>query len=412
MRGYPILVTMRLGPGLLVTAAFIGPGTVTTASVAGASYGFALLWALVFSIIATLVLQEMAARLGLVAGEGLSEALRTTFRSRGFSIFAAVLVVSAIALGNAAFETGNIAGAAMGLEVLMGLSVQVWSVVVGCLAFGLLAVSVYSAIERLLIALVVLMSVVFILTMIIVRPDMGAMVSGLLVPRVPPGSLLTVIALIGTTVVPYNLFLHSSTVREKWPSHVPIRRALAESRVDTIVSISLGGVITLAVITTAATSFFARGVEISGAEMMARQLEPLLGPAAKYCFAIGLLSAGVTSAITAPLAAAYATAGALGWKRDLRSTRFRATWSAILVCGVALAASGIRPIPAIIFAQAANGILLPVTAVFLLIVMNRRDLLGAHRNGWVANLLGGLVVFIAAALGMFQLARVFGWAAV
>ncbi len=398
----------RFGPGLLVTAAFIGPGTITTASVAGAHYGFALLWALVFSVVATLVLQEMAARLGLVTREGLAEALRTTFESRVFSAFAIVLIVSAIAFGNAAFETGNIAGAAMGLEVLTGLSGRVWSLGVGAVAAGLLAVSFYRALERLLIGLVVLMSSVFLVTMIIVKPDVGDMLTGMLVPRVPSGSLLTVVALIGTTVVPYNLFLHSSSVKEKWPKELPVDRALAESRLDTAVAISLGGLITLAVMTTAAASFFARGVEISGAETMARQLEPMLGSAAKYFFAVGLLSAGITSATTAPLAAAYATAGALGWGVDLRDTRFRATWAAILLVGTILAASGIRPVPAIIFAQAANGVLLPVTAIFLLIVMNRSDLLGTYRNGMLANVLGGLVVLTVSGLGLFQLARVLG----
>ena len=115
----------NLGPGLLVTAAFIGPGTVTTASVAGASTGYAILWAIVFSIVATIVLQEMSARLGVVSREGLGEALRTTFNNPAIKLAAIVLVVAAIGFGNAAFETGNITGAALGLETLSGVSPQV-----------------------------------------------------------------------------------------------------------------------------------------------------------------------------------------------------------------------------------------------------------------------------------------------
>jgi manganese transport protein len=398
-------IVTRLGPGLLVTAAFIGPGTVTTASVAGAHFGFALLWALVFSVLATIVLQEMAARLGLGSGHGLSEALRTSFANPGARAAAIFLVVAAIAFGNAAFETGNIAGAAVGLAALTGVPDKVWVFAVGVAAFALLAVGLYKVIERVLITLVVLMSAVFVVTMVTVKPDLGAMLAGAFVPAIPDGALLTVIALIGTTVVPYNLFLHSSSVQEKW-SNVPLDEALRQSRIDTVVSISLGGLITLAIVSTAATAFFAAGVKVTGLASLAAQLEPLLGSTAKYFFALGLMAAGVTSAITAPLAAAYATAGALGWKRDLNDRRFRAVWTVIIVIGVAFAAAGFNPVAAIVFAQAANGILLPVSAVFLLMVMNRRDILGGHCNGLAANLAGGAVVLVATGLGAYQLYKV------
>jgi manganese transport protein len=292
-----------------VTAAFIGPGTVTTASVAGASTGYAVLWAIVFSIFATIVLQEMSARLGVVSREGLGEALRTTFDNPAIKFGAMVLVVAAIAFGNAAFETGNITGAALGLESLSGISPRIWAVLVGIVAFALLASGAYKIIERVLVVLVIVMSVVFIVTAIIViRPaDIGNILAGAIVPRIPEGALITVVALIGTTVVPYNLFLHASSVQEKWPESVPTREALTESRLDTTISIVLGGIITVAVLSTGAAAFYGTGTEIVDAGQMAEQLEPLLGAFAKYFFAIGILSAGVTSAITAPLAAAYAT---------------------------------------------------------------------------------------------------------
>ncbi len=115
------------GPGLLVTAAFIGPGTVTTASRAGAGFGFAVAWALVFAVVATIVLQEMSARLGLVTREGLGDALRTTFTNRAVRVLATSLVVAAIAFGNAAFQMGNITGAGLGLEALTGVSHRTWA---------------------------------------------------------------------------------------------------------------------------------------------------------------------------------------------------------------------------------------------------------------------------------------------
>jgi manganese transport protein len=400
----------NLGPGLLVTAAFIGPGTVTTASVAGASTGYAVLWAIVFSIFATIVLQEMSARLGVVSREGLGEALRTTFDNPAIKFGAMVLVVAAIAFGNAAFETGNITGAALGLESLSGISPQIWAVLVGIVAFALLASGAYKIIERVLVVLVIVMSVVFIVTAIIViRPaDIGNILAGAIVPRIPEGALITVVALIGTTVVPYNLFLHASSVQEKWPESVPTREALTESRLDTTISIVLGGIITVAVLSTGAAAFYGTGTEIVDAGQMAEQLEPLLGAFAKYFFAIGILSAGVTSAITAPLAAAYATSGALGWGRDLRGWRFRAVWGIVLVVGTVLAALGTNPVTAIVFAQAANGVLLPIIAVFLLFVMNRSDLLGDFKNSTLGNVLGVIIVLFAAFLGVRTILFAFG----
>jgi Mn2+/Fe2+ NRAMP family transporter len=393
----------------MVMAAFIGPGTVITASKAGAQYGFALMWTLLFSVLATLVLQEMAARLGLVTGKGLSQALRTSFNNPFFRLLAIALVILAIGFGNAAYESGNISGASMGLEAITPFTANLWALVVGGIAFALLASGSYKVVETGLMVLVVVMSSVFLVTMVMVGPDFGEVLRGLTRPSLPPGSTLTVMALIGTTVVPYNLFLHSSSVREKWPASVPLGDALQESRRDSLLSIGLGGLITLAIVTTASAAFFGSDTTFSAATI-SQQLEPLLGPAAKYFFAIGLLAAGLTSAITSPLAAAYAVAGALGWKVDLADRRFKLIWATVLGLGMLAAALGTRPVSAIIFAQAANGFLLPIVAVYLLYVMNSRRLLGEYKNRWRSNIVGGLIVLVVSGLGIFKLLQAFGFA--
>ncbi len=393
----------------MVMAAFIGPGTVITASKAGAQYGFALMWTLLFSVVATLVLQEMAARLGLVTGKGLSEALRKSFDNPFFRLLAIVLVILAIGFGNAAYESGNISGAAMGLEAITPLPANLWALVAGGIAFALLASGSYKVVETGLIVMVVVMSSVFLLTMAMVGPDFGEILRGLTRPSLPEGSALIVMALIGTTVVPYNLFLHSSSVREKWPASVPLDDALRESRRDSLLSIGLGGLITLAILATASAAFFGSDSTFSAATI-SLQLEPLLGPAAKYFFAVGLLAAGLTSAITSPLAAAYAVSGALGWNVDLADRRFKLIWVTVLGLGMLAAALGTRPVTAIIFAQAANGFLLPIVAVYLLYVMNSRQLLGDYKNRWRSNLVGGLIVLVVSGLGIFKLLQAFGLA--
>ena len=141
---------------------------------------------------------------------------------------------------------------------------------------------------------------------------------------------------------------------------------------------------------------------------MAQQLEPLLGTSARYFFAAGLFAAGLSSAVTAPLAAAYAVCGALGWSQDMRATRFRLVWMLVLVSGTVFAAIGTKPLAAILFAQAANGFLLPICAGFLLLVMNRRQRLGDYVNHRLINLAGGLVVLVTVALGLLKILRVLG----
>jgi len=397
----------KFGPGVLVTAAFIGPGTVTTASIAGAHYGFALIWALLFSVLATIVLQEMAARLALVSRQGLAEALRNSYSSSWLGSAAAVLVVAAVGVGNAAYQTGNLTGAALGLQGISAIGLKWWALLVGLLAGALLASGVYALIEKLLIALVALMGLVFLLTLFMVQPSLSAMLGGLLVSSLPRGSLLTIMALIGTTVVPYNLFLHASAVQEKWDVGVNKKQALRESRIDASLAIGLGGLITLAIMSTSAAAFFGSDVAFSAATM-SQQLEPLLGAGARYLFAAGLFAAGLSSAVTAPLAAAYAVCGVLGWSHDLRGRHFRGVWLTVLLFGTGFSVIGIKPLAAIVFAQAANGFLLPVCAVFLLLLMNRKDVLGDYVNKPLANTLGALVVLVTVALGLLKILQATG----
>jgi manganese transport protein len=270
-------------------------------------------------------------------------------------------------------------------------------------AFVFLAAGGHRAVGVFLAALVALMALVFCATAAALSPPVDQLAHGLVIPSIPPDSLTLIVALIGTTVVPYNLFLHASSVKFTWPREVPLDVALQECRRDCVVSIAIGGVITLTILVCAG-AFYSRGMRIESAVQMAEQMAPLLGSWAKWFFAVGLLAAGFSSALTAPLAAAHAICGVLGWNTDFRSARFRAVWITVLVIGAGLALRQKLFLPAIVFAQAANGVLLPLIAGFLLVVVNRKALLGEYRNGWAANVAGGAVILVAAGLGFSQLA--------
>ena len=398
----------NIGPGPLVAAAFIGPGTVTLCTIAGVNFGYALLWAMVLSILATAVLQEMSARLGVVSQKGLSELIKQEIANPYVRNFALLLILSAVVIGNAAYEAGNISGGALGLETILGkpslevmsLNLSLIPICIGIIAFILLFIGNYKVIEKALVFMVILMSLAFVTTAIITKPDVIEILKSIAVPKFPKNSILTIIGLIGTTVVPYNLFLHASLAKTKWKN----KQDLSFARKDTIIAVVLGGLVSMCILVSAASIL---EQDISNAADLAQGLEPLFGKNAKYFLSLGLFSAGITSAITAPLAAAFVASGCLGWSSNLKSVKFRAVWMIILSLGVVFSAIGFKSIEIIKFAQVANGLLLPIIAGFLLWIMNKSSVLGSFKNSKLQNIIGILILVITIFLGAKGILSVF-----
>lgn len=388
-----------IGPGAMVAAAFIGPGTVTTATLAGAGYGYTLLWAVLFSIIACLVLQEMSARLGIVGRMGIGEAIRKKINISWLRFAASFLVIGAVLIGNAAYEAGNITGAVLGFDGLSqrfsNMPINPLILLIGVVAFGLLFSGKYQLIERTLVGLVSVMGVVFLAAAVFVKPDLAAIFKGLLTPTLPENGLLMVVGLIGTTVVPYNLFLHASSVQKRWNA----ADDLSSARWDTIISVVVGGVITAAILITAAAALHGTGKTVSSAADLSLQLKPLLGDWAPTFIAFGFLAAGLSSSITAPLAAAFATSEIMNWGNDMKGKKFRIIWFFVLAVGVIFSSLGFKPTSVILFAQVANGLLLPVIAGFLLWVMNDKTIMKNHTNSLIINILGIIIILITIGLG-------------
>ena len=403
-----------IGPGAIVAAAFIGPGTLTVASTSGGQYGYSLLWAVAFSTFACLVLQEMSARLGVVAQLGVGESITKHFPIPWLKPLMIGLVLAAVLIGNAAYESGNLSGGVLGAQVAAKTEhLGVWKpmivLTVASIAFGLLWTAKYKVIERSLIVLVAVMGSVFVTAALLVRPDFSAIADGLFWPRIPENGWLTVVALIGTTVVPYNLFLHASTVKERWSSP----NDLTNARLDTTISVIGGGLITAAILIVA-TPFAVNPNEQILAVGKAAKLTQIfqassdeLGGWFSWFIAFGFCAAGLSSAITAPLAAAYATAELFGWPKKLSDWRFRAVWISVLLTGVSFAILFTSPAELISFAQVANGLLLPVVAVFLIWATNSEAILGRHKNSLGVNFLGIAVVLVTMGIGLVGILKGF-----
>ncbi|MEC9092646.1 MAG: Nramp family divalent metal transporter [Planctomycetota bacterium] len=416
-----------MGPGFLVAAAFIGPGTVNTAVKAGGSFGFQLLWAVLFAGLATVIFQEMAARLGLVTQKGLAESIKEYFVNSRLSQISVGLVIAAIVFGNTAYQAGNLSGAAKGLHhFLPFVPLQAWLFLSSAIAFFLIWTGTLKSLKIVLMSMVVVMSMTFLIAAINSRPDFPELLSGCFSFDIPRFNIGILIAIIGTTVVPYNLFLHSSSIAEQTaglkvdfndaetesaiyqnrePPGEPteLDQALAGVRLDTLVAVWVGAFVTAAILITAA------GTTALTLDEAADSLSGFIGGFGKGLFFVGLFAAGLTSAITAPLAAGYVFAGCFGHPAKADAIPVRRVAGGIVVVGYLVAACfGNSPEQVIFLAQVANGFVLPLVAVFLLIVMNSKKLLGPYRNHWRQNLFGGLVVVFVVSLGGYQLGKLFG----
>ncbi|MFB6279914.1 MAG: Nramp family divalent metal transporter [Salinibacter sp.] len=381
----------------ILSAAFIGPGTVTTAASAGAEFGYGLLWALAFSVVACIVLQEASARLTLATGHSLGASIQNHFGGRPWGRVVTGTVVGSIILGCAAYEAGNILGAVEGVRLIYGGATTGYTLLSGLGAGLLLWFGTTRVVAHVLGVVVAFMGGCFLTTAILLDPPVMALLKGSIVPQFPEGSGVLILALIGTTVVPYNLFLGAG---------VSEGQTIREMRWSLPVAITLGGIVSLSVLVVGAAM-----ADAFTFRALADQLTRQLGDGAAYLLGLGLYAAGFSSAITASMAAALTAKGLAedgaedpAWQED--GTKYRAVWGAVLVTGVGFGGAQVQPVPAILLAQALNGVILPVVAIYLLLMVNSAADLGPKQmNSPGANAIMGIVVFLSVVLGVTNLLK-------
>ena len=374
----------------VLSAAFIGPGTVTTCSQAGSAYRLQLLWALTFSTIAAIILQETAARMTIASGKNLGQIIALKYGgNRGRNIKWALFI--AVAFGCAAYQTGNLLGAISGaLLFIPGVSREVLTLILATGCAALLWINNFQVLSRALGIMVAVMGIAFMYVAVQIPASIGEWAQNLVWPSVPDGSGLLIIGLIGTTIVPYNLFLGSS---------IGQNQSLGEMRWGIAIAVTIGGLISIAIL--------AAGMLVTGAysyEALANALNGKLGGMGVLLFGLGLFAAGLSSAITAPLAAAITAQSMFsneGRDWSAKSTNFKLVWGLVLLIGTIFSIIGIRPIPAIVLAQAINGVLLPVVTIALLFAANDKALLGAaYANGFWSNIFTLFIVGVTCFLGL------------
>ena len=371
-----------LGPGIITASVDNDAGGITTYSMAGAHFGYALLWTLVPITVALIVVQEMVARMGVVTGKTLADLIREKFGVRPtFFILMALLVAN---LGNTVAE---FAGWAAAFEI-GGVSKYI-SVPIGAIAVWFLVVKgTYRVVEKIfLIASTVYFT--YAVSAVLAHPPWGTVARELVMPRIHPDSayVMMLIGMVGTTIAPWMQFYLQSAVVEKDIQLEDYRLC----RADVIVGCFVTDIVALSIIVACGATLFAAGTHITDAKDAALGLAPLVGDYASWLFAFGLANASLFSASILPLATAYCVCEGMGWEsgidKDFRTApHFFWLYTGLIVIGAMLVLVPNAPLILIMYlSQVANGILLPFVLVFMLKLINDRELMGNYVNSKAFN---------------------------
>ena len=376
------LVLTVLGPGLIAAFADNDAGGITTLSVVGASYGYSMLWALLLITFSLAITQEMSARIGAVTGKGLAALIRERYRVR-ITFFAML----ALLLANFGTTVAEFAGVGAALE-LFGLP-RVISVPIAAAAVWLLVIrGNYRSVERALLIMSVIY-VSYVLSAFLARPDWGEVARSTVTPtlQLDGGFLVTLIALIGTTITPWGQFFIQSYVVDKGVS----RRDYAVTRKEVYVGALITNGISLFIIVSTAATLYPQGIQIEDAAQAALALKPLAGPLATQLFALGLLNASLLGAAVVPLSTAYAVCEAFGWEGGVsRSWEDAPIFNILYTLAIAGSAAvvllpGLPLVQVILLSQTINGVLLPFILIFAVRLASDRDLMGEMANGKLRN---------------------------
>ncbi len=382
-----------LGPGIITATVDNDAGGIYTYSVAGAHFGYSLLWSLVPITVALVVVQEMVARMGVVTGKGLADLIREEYGFRTTFVLMVLLLIAN--LGNTISE---FAGLASGMSVF-GVSRFVAVPLAAFLVWGLVVKGTYRLVERVfLVACIVY--VAYPISGFLAHPDWKLAMWSTLKPTVEmdSGYFYLLIGLVGTTIAPWMQFYLQSAVVEKGIK----LRDYAHARWDVIIGCIITSIVAFFIIVACAATIYISGHrQIAHAGDAAIALRPLAGRAASALFAFGLCNASLFAASILPLATAYSVCEGLGFesginKRVYEAPTFYSLYTALIVLG-AMAVLVLREslqIPIILLSQVANGVLLPFVLIFMLRLCNRQDLMGEHRNSRAFNVIAWLTCVV------------------
>lgn len=380
------------GPGIIVASAVLGPGTIAVASTVGADFGYALLWVLLFTTVAAVTFMTMATRFAVAHDQSVLRVFSDTYGRW----VAALIGVSAFMVCGA-FQFGNNLGIATGMAGVTGLREWIFPLVFSPLAAIMLfwAKDVYKLLEKLMMAMVLIMIVAFLGNLTFVKPAPADILLGFVPTSLPDGMLREMAALVGTTFSLAACLYHAYLVQEKgWRQN-----QLKEAERDTLSAVIVLAAITALVIITSAASLHPAGIEVTSAADMAVQLGALFGPFAKYIFSMGLVAAAFSSMVVNALIGGTLLSDGFGWGRSMKDLAPRSFAALILLVGMIVAVffTG-NIVHALVLAQAATIVAVPAIGVGMFVLANDRRIVGDLRNNTRQNAFALLGLLLVAAV--------------
>ncbi len=393
-----------IGPGIITANVDNDAGGISTYSVAGAHYGYGLLWMMPLVAVALIIVQEMSARLGVFTGKGLADLIRESMGVR-----ATAIILSLLVFVNLANTVSEFAGVAASLEIF-GVSKYISVPIVAILVWLLITRGNYESIEKVFLAASAIF-LAYVVSGVLARPDWGEVGQSLVTPSFQwnAGYITIFVTIIGTTIAPWMQFYQQSSIVDKGikPAYYKLER------IDVVVGSLFAVFVAAFIMIACAATLYKNGIDINSAEDAAVALAPLAGKYASILFAVGLLNASVFAAAILPLSTAYTVSEAFGWESSL-SRNFREApifftiFTSFIVLGALIVLLPLQSlIKAMIFSQTLNGVLLPVILVVMLLLINNKRIMGTQVNGRIFNLLAWITVIILIVLAVVLVATTF-----
>lgn len=396
-------IMRHIGPGLLVTVGFIDPGNWASNMAAGSEFGYSLLWVVTLSTLMLIVLQHNAAHLGIVTGMCLAEATTRHLPRPVGRVLLGTAYLACIATAMA-----EVLGGAIALQMLFGLPLRAGCLIVAAASMAMLLTSSYKKAERWIIAFVSVVGLSFLAELAMVQVDWPQAATNWVVPSVPAGAVPVVTSILGAVVMPHNLFLHSEVIQSmhfEGQGEKVVEQRLRYELFDTLFSMGVGWAINSAMVILAATTFFSRGIVVDDLAAAAATLSPILGPASSTIFAVALLFAGLSSSVTAGMAAGTVTAGMFDEEYDIHD-RYSSIGVALCFAGAVGACFAVQDAFAgLVWSQALLSLQLPVTVFLLIWLTSSPKVMGKYAN---SKPLVALLLAIGATVTALDLALLLG----
>jgi manganese transport protein len=391
------------GPAVMASIAYMDPGNFATNIGAGARYGYALLWVVLLANVTAMLFQALSAKLGIVTGRNLAELCREHFPT---PVVWALWIISEVAA--MATDLAEFLGAAIGLSLLLHIPLMAGMVMTAILTYGILMTESrgFRPMEIIIGSLVVAIVLCYLAEMFIAPIDWRAAGHGLAVPELPDAGALTLaVGIVGATIMPHAIFLHSGLTQNRAPGRNDRERRLLVrfSNIEVLVALGVAGLVNMAMVIMAASAFHAGHRDVAEIETAYKTLTPLLGPAAAGAFLTALLASGLSSSAVGTMAGQMIMQGFVGFRIPILVRRLVTMIPAFVVVWL-----GVNSTDALIISQVVLSIALPAPVVALVMFTSRKDIMGGFANSRLTNVAASFGALAILTLNAFLLLQAFG----